>query len=100
MRELLESAKNVEKGLKNAEICFNNLTRPYSSICFYKDAALGKFDYYRHCTDFFKVLHDAINKSEKTVIPYIKPVCSKPRITSFPMVYKDYLKLLYDIESY
>ena len=53
----------------------------------------------RHYPDinlFYNVVSDAIKlaEKEKVIIPYIYPICSNPRIISFPITFNAYKLML------
>jgi hypothetical protein len=97
-KDMLANLKLVDKGLEKARICFYNITRPYSSVCFYKDALLGKFDLYKDCLNLNKVIRKSIDGHDRMIIPYVKPVCSEPGIISFPITYNNYIEYFYNFD--
>ena len=66
--------------------CGNNVTRMPVAKELY-GLSLKGFKLYPHFNSLFKVMSDAMHlvEKEKIIIPYISPICSNPRIISFPI---------------
>lgn len=93
--DMIKELTRIEEGLDKADIYFNNITRGSSALKFYYSVEMNKFGYYKHCIDFTKVLKDVttVAKSEKIIVPYIKPFCSDPKIISFPISKTEFNKV-------
>jgi hypothetical protein len=95
LRNLAEQMTPPDEGLeKEADIFINNITRMPVSKELY-GLSLKGFKLYPDINSFDKVMSDAMHLAEKgkIIIPYIFPICSNPRIISFPMGINHYTSL-------
>jgi len=95
LNELILEVKNVKEGLKRAEIYFNNLSRVIPALKFHYVVEMTRhglgadsFNFSDMFCDFKTMMSSAMkfHKKGKVVVPYIKPICSDPKIIApFPI---------------
>jgi hypothetical protein len=86
LHNLAKQMTPPDEGLEKADIFINNISRMPVAKELY-GLSLRGFRLYPHINSFYEVMSDAMQlvEKEKIIVPYISPICSNPRIISFPI---------------
>lgn len=88
-KDLVMEVRGVKKGLRKADIYFCNLTRVFAAMRFHYAVEMTRYGSEKEGFNFSDMFYDfdvmmlAVMKFRergKVVVPYIKPICSDPRI--------------------
>jgi len=97
INNLKNEVKSSARAFKKSDIFFSNVSRVPSALDFYSMTESSRFErdgtqipssnlFYNFDLSLTLAIIKAHYRKEKTIIPYIKPFCSRPQILSLPVI--------------